>query len=495
MKTRLKISTALILVLMFLLLSLASGLLAACGGGKAASAPKDAGQSGTGTERETETTISDNLPERDFGGYAFRLYLQENMYKDMYTDEETGDLLEDAVYYRNRTVEERFGVKIEPVLYPTDFAPVGENNILAGDDAFDIMLCHQRVAFMYVNKKLVVDFAEYLPYVDLEAPWWNQDANLECSVFNKIFCTGGDITYLVLGNTFCMLFNKTLFTAYNIEYPYESVTKGTWTMDKCFDIVKGGLLDLNGDAAITPEDDQYGFEMGNEWGYPTAVFYGGGDKVVKKGGDGTPVIAVYNERTADIFNKFFDMMAGGAGVVDGVANRGNPKGAPIFKNGRALFADSTMNGVISMRDMEDDIGVLPLPKYSESQKGYKALVEAHGRMVSVPITAGDCERTSIITEALCAESYKQIIPVYFETALKTKYARDDESAEMFDYIKSSGVFDYGYMNYTLTEPLASVGASMVRMAQPNLASFYEKNAAKAQGNIDKLIAQYEAGEW
>ena len=491
MKRKFKAPFALILTCLFAFI-----FLNACAGGGGIT-PKDVQTGGTETEAETELVIPDNLPERDYGGYVFRMYLDESVQKDMYIEEESGDLLEDAVYYRNRTVEERFNVKFERVLYPAEWSRGmdGEKNILAGDDAFDLMTCHARIAFMYVNRHLVVDIISALPYVNLDAVWWNQNVNRECSMFDKIFTTGGDISYSVFGNTFCMLFNKTLFNTYNVEYPYESVVKGTWTMDKCFDIVRNGMIDLNGDAAITPENDQYGLEMGNEWNYPTAVFYSGGDKVIKKGDDGIPVIAVYNERTVDIFNKFFDMMASGAGVVNGMANKGNPQSVPLFKNGRALFSCSSMNGIVSVRDMEDDIGVVPLPKYSESQEKYCALVEAYGRMIMAPITTGDFERSSIIIEALCAEGYKQVVPVYFEKALKTKYARDDESAEMFDYIKGSSVYCYGYMNHEIPGALASVGSEMLKMSAPNLSSFYEKNIARAQANIDKLVAQYEAGEW
>ena len=54
---------------------------------------------------------------------------------------------------------------------------------------------------------------------------------------------------------------------------------------------------------------------------------------------------------------------------------------------------------------------------------------AHGTMM-VPITISDPERTSIIIEALNAETYKQVVPAYYDTALKNRYSRDAESAEM-----------------------------------------------------------------
>lgn len=46
-------------------------------------------------------------------------------------------------------------------------------------------------------------------------------------------------------------------------------------------------------------------------------------------------------------------------------------------------------------------------------------------------------------EILNYESYKTVIPAYYETALKTKYSRDAESSEMIDLIFASRKIDIG----------------------------------------------------
>ena len=61
--------------------------------------------------------------------------------------------------------------------------------------------------------------------------------------------------------------------------------------------------------------------------------------------------------------------------------------------------------------------------------------------------------TSIITEALASESYKNVIPVFYDVALKTKSARDEESSAMIDLIRDTLTFDFGYINSgALTAP-------------------------------------------
>ena len=413
----------------------------------------------------------------DFGGYDFRIFAEEKHFKDLYVAEEIGEIINDAVYARNKTVEERFNINIKPVFYSSDWNRMmdGEKSITAGYDDFDIMSLHGRVAYRYTENNLIADWFTSMPYVDFDAPWWNQDIIKECSMFDKLYFASGDISYTGLGSAICLMFNKNLFQDLNIKYPYEEVVNGTWTLDKFISAVKSGAADLDGDGVITPDKDRYGFDIASVWYYPTTVLYCGGDRVVKKcEEESEPVLSLMNERTIDIFDKFFDMLKNGAACISKEKYWGNYAGTEIFRNGRALFIDGGMESIIRYRDMEDEIGIVPVPKYDEQTPKYFTIVEAYARMITVPVTQTDFDRTSIIVEALCVEGHKTIIPAYYEKALKTKYSYDKESAEMLDYIKDGRVFDFGYLNEMMVGNLASVGAMLVREQDANFVSYYEK---------------------
>ena len=47
----------------------------------------------------------------------------------------------------------------------------------------------------------------------------------------------------------------------------------------------------------------------------------------------------------------------------------------IFNNGRALFLGTTIQGVDYFRDMEDEFGIIPLPKYDSTQDEYIATAQ------------------------------------------------------------------------------------------------------------------------
>jgi len=51
----------------------------------------------------------------------------------------------------------------------------------------------------------------------------------------------------------------------------------------------------------------------------------------------------------------------------------------------------------SLRDMETNYGVLPIPKYDEHQENYRHLVGLDGNSImGVPLSCGDTDLTSFI---------------------------------------------------------------------------------------------------
>ena len=441
------------------------------------------------TTETTETTeIPDNLPEMDFGGYDFRIYIrdQEHYNTDFHAESETGDLINDAVYTRNKKVEERFNISIDTIFYPlNDNLTSVSKSILAGDDAYDVIAMHGAYAFAF-GAEIAIDWFSNMPYINFDAPWWPEDIVKNLSAFGKLYCTTGDISYLGLNSSGCMMFNKDLFKNLGIDYPYEDVLNGKWTTDKFMSIVKSGMLDLDGDGVMSPSSDRYGVDIFNEWGYPITVFYSGGDRVITINADGTPELTVYNERTSNIFDKFFDLINSGGAYVRPTGGGGEFIENTSFKSGRALILATVVSDIIRHRDLDYEVGVLPYPKYDENTPKYYANPDAGQNVLVIPKTVSDTEKISIIIEALAAESYRSVMPAFYEVSLKTKYSRDEESEAMLDYIRDGIIFDYGYFNSSVAGDLAYIGRNLYASKNPNFLSYYEKWAPKAEENIKKL---------
>lgn len=88
-----------------------------------------------------ETDIYSSLPTGNYGGAEFRILnnISNFAYTSMDLESETGDVLDDAVYQRTRSVEDRLGVKISVTDLGWDEAlDMIKSQIMSGDDGYDI---------------------------------------------------------------------------------------------------------------------------------------------------------------------------------------------------------------------------------------------------------------------------------------------------------------------------------------------------------------------
>jgi len=137
-----------------------------------------------------------------------------------------------------------------------------------------------------------------------------------------------------------------------------------------------------------------------------------------------------------------------------------------------------------MRNMDVDFGILPMPKYDENQDRYYHIVSVwNAPLMSVSSMIDSPEKIGYILELMAAKSVDTLTPAFYDTQLKHKLLRDDESEEMLDIILSSITFDLGaaYEFGGLVRDIIAIGRGA------NFASTYEKSEPAAQRDIEKLI--------
>ena len=107
----------------FITLLLLAAMLVSCGSGTSVEKDTTAGTTDSGTADETTAeTKTDGLPDVDMDGFVFSVYHHsaDSMHWTNTTldvESETGEVLEDSIYRRNRSVEERFNCVIETSEY------------------------------------------------------------------------------------------------------------------------------------------------------------------------------------------------------------------------------------------------------------------------------------------------------------------------------------------------------------------------------------------
>ncbi|MCL2813486.1 MAG: ABC transporter substrate-binding protein [Oscillospiraceae bacterium] len=407
----------------------------------------DAGDGGV--ENETAEIIAYEVPEMDCGGHNFRVVDRGGWVYwttvDMYAEAETGEPINDAVYRRNRILEEKFNIEITEI-QKEDVLGYVQKIIQSGSDDFDVLYPTMNNAAALIQKGLIVNLYD-VPYLDFHKPWWDKVANDSMTISGKLYGAAGNITTTTNDATWCIMFNKDLNRDYGLEDPYKQVQDGKWTLDVLHSNCREVTKDINGDGALTPED-QWGAVNQHECAY--CLFAASGQKVIGKGADDLPFIALNDDRSVSVVTKVIDFLSDGQAQVKAddyngkYTNVWDEVNIKSFNESRALYYISPIESVKFMRNMEANFGILPLPKYDEAQPNYyNAFQYGNATVMCVPVSASDPERTGAILEAWAAESVQTLTKAYYEINLIGKYSRDDESEEMLDLIFSTRVIDQG----------------------------------------------------
>ena len=128
--------------------------------------------------------------------------------------------------------------------------------------------------------------------------------------------------------------------------------------------------------------------------------------------------------------------------------------------------------------------VLYLIRNDEAQQNYLTMSDGAHTIMAIPKTTTDIERNSVIIEALNAESYKWVIPAYYEITLKVKYSRDEESVAVLDMLLDGRTFDFGYV-YDGWKGYAFILQNLISAKKSDFASAFasEKSATKHYSSI------------
>ncbi len=444
---------------------------------------KEEKKGGTSAQIDTDDEYLQHIQIEDYDGYEFRILARKGLITDQYVEEETGDIVSDAVYRRNETVKSLLNINIVATESSTNGSETDAlNSILAGDDQYDLIFPHSRSAFTYAVQNTLVNYND-VKSLHLDKPWWSKDIIDSCNVNGHLYVLDGDIATHRLHFAFCMYFNKTIFDELGLEYPYDLVLDGEWTFDAFSKLVKKGSKDLNGDGIMHQDDDQFGYYT-RDWFGPIQVLYTGGQRIYTKDARGIPKLTLNNAKTIDIFSDFFDL-ADSDDVFLQLDQKRMAK-EDLFPAGRAMFSDSDLGNAKGYRGMSDDFGILPWPKFSDNDE-YATVINGHASLMLMPITVEDYERTGNITEALCAIGSRDVIPAFYEVSLKTKFSRDAESEKMIDVIKNSLIYDLGYVS---GGTFNSIGYSLSHQNNPDFSSYYAANESAALVKLDEFNKAY-----
>lgn len=478
-----------------LIFTLLTGILTACGN----AANTDITQTESAAAEPDETTAgvinweSSGLERVDYGGIDFTIFANKDSYDNTWhkldVAELNGESLNDAIYNRNRKIEDIYNINIS-VVESSTFANDAKNSIAAGDNAYSLFFAQLTQLVPLSQEGMLTNFYD-VNNLSLDNEWWDQNLIEGLTYRDSLYVLNGDVSPSADTRIFVILFNKDMCDELNLEYPYQYVLDGSWTVDRLNEYITNVNYDVNGDAVMN-YDDRWGFFT--EYGVSYMMFFAGGGKITEKTEDGGLRLAFNHEKGINMAQKAIDIALDASKTCMAnpyVAENGNswPAATAWFANGGALFRSTALEPVPrDIRTLEVNFGILPFPKMSDDQERYYSLPAVLCNVISIPVTA-DSDMAGLILEALCVESVGSVKPAFYDTLLNGKIVRDDDSKEMLDIIFDSKVYDIGLyaniMNFKVTFE------NMVKDKKSDVASLFASNYESAQAQLEKLCEQYD----
>ena len=444
-----------------------------------------------------ETAREDSLPnDLDFGGETVTLYVANDLPITEFNAELTGDIVDDAVYNRNVAVEERLNVQLEYIMTPGLWANENEyksairNSVNSGDAAYDIVAGYGVFISQLAAEQLFCDLTS-TEYIDFDRAWWSDSLLDDLAVGGKLYFASGDISTNLIGTSFAVIFNKQLAEDYSLGNLYDLVDSGAWTLEKLFSLTTDIHNDLNSNDT-RDKDDFYGLIVQN-----TSIdnlYFSSGLKTTQLDADkGVSVSPDFgSEKAAALVELLCNTVNHTEGAFLVTEDSGD--GVVNFKSGKSIFMLSGMKVTTTdLRDATIEYGVLPTPKWDESQEDYLSTTSYLGSLYAIPKGARDTAMSSAVMEALAIEGYYSVSPAFFETALKVKYSSDEDTSRMYDIIRGSISYDFGRVFSMSMNSIPGMLRGMIESDNPNWMSNYEKNITVFETKLAEL-AEMLGGE-
>ena len=479
-------------ILLLLALTLS---FAACSGGSEGKPSDSTGPQGNTADTTTPgTTIyyePDELPENlDFGGEKVVLLApKDSKYeKELSVEDLSSEAVNDSIYNREKFVEERLGIELEVAYGGVDDAILKQAT--SGDNDYQI---YTGGTVFFSKHCFNGSFADLytLDYLDFDKPWWSKNFTDAAEMKGHLYIATGSLALSVPRFTFALYYNKALAEDYVDSIPeladlYSIVEAGDWTFDKLIGITSNIYQDLNGNTERDSED-LYGMLFNHGIAFDT--IWSAFDITIfsRDTEEGWFYLDVNEDRFYAILDKVIDY---GHRTVGTMIDPGDDKAlqttmAEKFASGSALFMSNKLHVAEEeiLRNMQDEYGILPFPKYDDQQAGYYSFAHDQYLSFAIPAANPNPNTAAAVLEALSSYAYRDTVPAYLDLALKGKYMSDAKSREMIDLVISGFKIDSSWIYCETLGAFGSPFRGVIVEPSDNYASTY----ASCKRNIEKYL--------
>lgn len=448
----------------------------------------------------TETTPAVTEDTYDFGGIDMGgedftiLNAKEirELYNILDVEEPTGDLLDDAVWKRNNLIEEKYNINIveEHNDSPNDQL---KTTVLAGEDLYNASYILTNTLGSLILNGMFHDLKDGAGF-QFDQPWWDHAVMDGAAIGDEqaLYFISSNMCLYPFEGTWCMYFNKQMCSDLQLDTPYQIVKDGKWTLDRLYEYTSAAA-NLNGDTDWSWNAEGncvYGFSSMTD--FILQMYTSCGEKVIDID-NGTPVMRAGSEHFFTVTDKLLRVFGekGISHFCDNNRGTGNHY-ENIFAAERAFFIGAEIKGGDGggrFADMTSDYGIVPMPKYDESQEEYISPVALWAYFMTVPITHTALDTSSKILDAMSYVSYRDIVPVYYDIVLQVKNIRDEETSDMLDIISTTRTYLTAYA-FGWGQGLRDGINNMIRSGENNLASLVAAHEEKIGKELSDALETY-----
>ena len=431
-----------------------------------ASCKKDRGTNETQPVDTSDTKEIDSNSEEaryrpeevDFDGYEYKLLVDTNTFGQAYyvyeSDDTPREVCDYAIWCRQNMLAEKHGINISIRVAGTNVLSELSVAITAGVSDFcqGATLSPKDLAAA-ASSGYLRDLNTY-DELNLDASYWDQRIQEEFNINGHLFGLTGEYSVQDDLVTMVVIYNDTAYSKY--EYyekygsPYQLSAEGKWTYEMMMSMIKETSHKVNGDN-VMDESDFWGFVT--ETPAPYYFFLGSGQKYILNN-SGTLSFAAQDDTAWQTnYNILEDMMKMCTNEDVFVANRDAVgKGdvwsiaSQIFSTNRALFRSTALSATLRLLDMQDDYGIMPIPKYYEGQADYYC--QCSSPAFVIPTCVSDPHKSALAIEFISYYSLymggDSLNYAFYDLLAFARLCRSQDDVNMLKLVFANKTYDIDF---------------------------------------------------
>jgi hypothetical protein len=289
-----------------------------------------------------------------------------------------------------------------------------------------------------VEENLITDLSQVEAF-NFKAPWWFDRLTDVFAINGKQFGAMGDISMSTYSGLQAIWFNADMSKDYQIESPYVAVRNNTWTLEKL--IENGKKVEETVDGEYDPFKNKMGLLALHT---SNRTWVAALDLHLVDHDPNTGIVTVPTapkEKLVEVFDLMFETFDE---ENEFYVHNNSSVNRATFKAGTVLYLLDGLSSVSGFRDMEDDYGLVPMPKYDTKQEKYYAVGGALVWMLPSTTTAENNELSAKVMEVMGYLNRQNVVPEYYDITLGYTLARDENVVEMLAHIRAGAVIRWEY---------------------------------------------------